>query len=213
MISRQDVPMSGDHTPHDSERSQIIHDLRSPLHALAGFLDLAIADNDDPELGRLLAGARRAAHELDDLVAELAGHPDPTTDIDLDDLVSGVVDMLRPLAGEHTLTTEFGPSPTAHVAERAVKRIVTNLITNAIRHSPTGTAIEVRTLASSPTIVITDGGPGPASLPDASDHTGRLGLVIVRELVDRIGGRLVIGSGERGGTRIRVELPAPCTPM
>jgi signal transduction histidine kinase len=205
--------MSGDQTPHDSERSRIVHDLRSPLHALAGYLDLAIADNDNPELGRLLAGARRAAHELDDLVAELSGSPDPTTDVDLDEIVCSVVEMLRPIAGDHTLDVGLGPSPSAHTAGRAVRRIVTNLITNAIRHSPTGTTIAVRTLASSPTIIITDEGPGPAALPDSTERSGRLGLAIVRELVDRIGGQLVIGSGEHGGTRISVALPAPCTPM
>ena len=189
--------------PHDTAR--IAHDLRAPLHALLGFIDLATAESSEPEVARLLHHARHAGSELEHLVAELSGQPDEPIAIDLHELVSGIVTMLRPVTGDHELTVTTGSGPVVTVPPRALRRIITNLITNALRHTPPASKVAVVIQHEPPSITIDDEGDGPDAIT-AARSSGRLGLVIVRELVERIGGDFTITAREPHGTSVTVNL-------
>jgi two-component system OmpR family sensor kinase len=189
--------------PHDAAR--IAHDLRAPLHALLGFIDLAAADTSEPEVARLLHHARHAGSELQHLVAELSGQPDEPTAVDLHELVNGIVAMLRPVSGDHELMITGEPGSVVTVPPRAVRRIVTNLITNALRHTPPRSKVTIAIHHDKPSITIDDDGDGPDAIAVGSS-SGRLGLVIVRELVERIGGSITIDAHQPHGTSVTVQL-------
>lgn len=126
------------------------------------------------------------------------------------------------LAGMHTEgrpIVQRGRPLTALVDPIEVARIVENLVSNAIRHTPAGTAIwiEARTSGAGVEIVVEDEGPG---VPDElkvkvfepfskvsldPDHSG-LGLSLVAQFAKRHGGEAWVEDRPGGGASFRVRL-------
>ena len=97
-------------------------------------------------------------------------------------------------------------------------QVVTNLLTNAVRHTPSGGTVTVTVAAddASATITVTDEGAGIEGDPErvferfarSADSGGSgLGLTIARQLVERHGGTLTAGNEPNGGARFTVRLP------
>ena len=220
----------------DQERREIVanvsHDLRTPLTSLHGFLETLAHKRDlsEAERERYLKTAlaqsgkvSRLAHELFELAriehdaSSLEREP-----FSLGDLVQDVVQELGLLAAakEQRLTAEV-PEGLPHVVGslRLIDRVLTNLIGNAIQHTPAGGEIVVTLRPSGPgvEIVVRDDGPGiPAEIREAlvgpAAGVGRaagtgLGLQIVRRILELHGSRIVLEQTQRG-TRVRFELPA-----
>ncbi|MGH7348214.1 MAG: sensor histidine kinase, partial [Candidatus Rokuibacteriota bacterium] len=103
-------------------------------------------------------------------------------------------------------------------------RVLTNLISNAIKYSPTGSAVRVgaRAVAGGVAIEVADAGRGiPADalsrvfepyyrVPDAARavHGTGIGLAVVKALVEAHGGTVRVDSAPAIGTRVTVVLPA-----
>ena len=223
----------------DRERREIIanisHDLRTPLTSLHGFLETLAHKRDlsDAERERYLATAlaqsgkvTRLAHELFEL-ARLE-HDESTLErepFSLGDLVHDVVQELGLLAAakEQRLTAEV-PSGLPHVVGslRLIDRVLTNLIGNAIEHTPAGgeIAVALREAGTVVEVVVRDDGPGIppevrevllGSPPGGARPAGAgLGLQIVRRILELHGSRIELEPLQRG-TRVRFELPAAHT--
>ena len=96
------------------------------------------------------------------------------------------------------------------------------LVDNALRHTPPGSTVTLRTETTpwGASIVVSDNGPGiPPELlervferfyrgPGAAARGTGLGLAIARELAERMDGRLLVDE-RPGGTRFTLELPGP----
>jgi signal transduction histidine kinase len=202
---------------------RIVHDLRSPLHAVLGFIDLARLDNTDPAVAAHLDRAAGSAQHLAALIAELdhldaVRHDPAAVDMALPELIEGVCAELRVVHGDTHPIAVGWPGDDALVTADAhlLRRVLTNLIGNALGHTPVGTPVAVTVGEATTTtdrcrrdIVVEDSGPGFD--PDAP--TERLGLLLVGELLQRMGGTLDIGHPPGGGTRAVISLPAPCPPM
>ncbi|HET7610089.1 MAG TPA: ATP-binding protein [Gammaproteobacteria bacterium] len=220
----------------DQERREIIanvsHDLRTPLTSLHGFLETLAHKRDlsEAERERYLTTAlaqsgkvSRLAHELFELAriehdaSSLEREP-----FSLGDLVHDVVQVLGVLAAakEPRLTAQVPANlPQVVGSLRLIDRALTNLIGNAIEHTPGGGAIVVtlRDLDRAVEVVVRDDGPGiPREVREAllSAPTGGsraagsgLGLQIVRRILELHGSRIELDDAQ-GGTRIRFELPA-----
>jgi two-component system sensor histidine kinase BaeS len=118
------------------------------------------------------------------------------------------------------LTTETSPDlPILDVDPVRIREVLSNLVANALRHTPGGGTVTIGGSASgdSVTLTVRDTGAGidPALLPHVFDRFVKgagsrgsgLGLSIARGLVEAHRGSISVDSPAGGGTTFRVELP------
>lgn len=211
----------------------VSHDLRQPLHALDLFHgSLASRLNDDGQR-ELLDLARNASHSLGEMLGELmdiarfdAGKVEVSRKIaPLAPMVRECVEELRPLAGEKGLDLRLRLPERGCVDTDPVlfKRILRNLLTNAIRHTETGgILVGTRRRGEMLRIEVHDTGPGipEDSLPHIFDEFYQvnnperdrekglgLGLSIVRRVAGMLGHGIDVRSRPGRGSCFAVSLP------
>jgi signal transduction histidine kinase len=149
----------------------------------------------------------------------LALHPEPT---DPDLLIGEVVRAFTPaaVAAGVTLVIETeGDLPILDLDPVRMREVLSNLVANALRHTPGGGTVSVGGSATPRLVWLTvhDTGPGidPALLPHIFDRFVKgsgsrgsgLGLAIARGLVEAHGGTISVASAAGDRTTFRVELP------
>lgn len=202
------------------------HELRTPLSTIRGYSALATAHPEDLDtlresLAKVSAESDRMSSLVDDLLllARLdAGRGLERESVDITRLAVEVVDDARLLAPDHHWALDVGDEPVEIVGdERSLRQVITNLVSNARLHTPTGTTVRVSVRPHE--FAVADDGPGfddvdhalerfsrgDPSRTTASASTG-LGLSIVDAIVREHGGTLAITS-EPGATRVVVRLP------
>ncbi|MBV8160518.1 MAG: HAMP domain-containing histidine kinase, partial [Acidimicrobiia bacterium] len=203
------------------------HELRTPLTSLRTNVevlrridDLAPADRE-----QLLSDVIAQMDELAALVASLVelargGEPDTDTEeLDLDDLVADVVGRTESHARTRDvrLTTELQPSR-VRAGRARLERAVANLLDNAVKWSPVGGLVEVKSLEGR--VVVRDHGPGiaPEDLPHVFDRFYRapaarslpgsgLGLAIARQVAEADGGSTSADNHPQGGAVVELRIP------
>jgi len=211
------------------------HELRTPLTALQGFSEiLAVRRLPPEEVTRLAEVMRREARRLGRIVSDLLDLSrierglEPAlcrVPLKLAPAIEATVDVFRQGTATHLITTECEPSlPVIDADPDALERVLTNLISNAIKYSPTGSAVHVgaRALDGGVAIEVADAGRGiPVEalsrvfepyyrVPDAAGAargTG-IGLAVVKALVEAHGGTVRVESAPALGTRVTVVLPS-----
>lgn len=221
--------------------ANVSHELRTPLTSIRGFVQAILEGvvSQEEQVRRYLQVIMEESLRLSRLVntlldlSRLESNAVTFTfeDVDLSDSLAGAVERLDPLASEREVEVRLALEPLPPVtADRDwLAQVWLNLLENAIRHSPKGGVVTVKTSrAADPSsawavIDIDDDGPGipEDEIPyiwerfykvDKSRRYTRgagtgLGLVIVKELVERHGGRVSASNRPEGGARFRVELP------
>jgi two-component system, sensor histidine kinase len=217
--------------------ANVSHELRSPVHCIAGFTDVLLQSKLAPEQRRYLeliarecGGMLRHVEDLLQLAAIEAGGarllPRP---FELGELVRGVVDAARPIAEARGLGLKLQrPKRESWLLGDPLRigQVLRNLLDNALKFTDQGEVrVRVASVRARVTLSVEDTGPGidPAQVQrllapfERAGDPGRrpqgvgLGLSIVQRLISAMGGELKIES-EGGGTRVRVELPlAPST--
>ncbi len=216
------------------------HELRTPLAALRGFIETlqGAAKNDaaarERFLGIMSSEAQRMSRILDDLLSlarvEMRAHIAPTGRVDVNEVLSEVVELLEPIAAavETTIQVDTLSEPCFVRGDRdEVVQVLVNILQNAIKYGRQGGAVTVRvTLAGTDQrriqIAITDNGPGiaEAHLPRLTERFYRvddkssrekggtgLGLAIVKHILTRHQGDLKISSTLGVGSTFTLELP------
>jgi signal transduction histidine kinase len=224
----------------DSEKSYFIrragHGLRSPLSAIQSLLRL-VADGFAGEAGErargLISRAIRRTDELIALVNDLLRYsrlqaqtePEARQPVSLDTVVSDTADSLRPLADEKGLSLTVTAEPTTVLGDpENLNDLVTNLISNALKYTPSGGSVRVRLARDEKwaRLEVSDTGIGipleareqlfeefyRAPNAKALDPGGTgLGLAIARRVVTMHGGDIGVESTPGVGTTFRVRLP------
>ncbi len=213
--------------------SSMTHELRTPLAQIQLFAETLLLERArSPESRRgaveaIVRETRRLVGMLENVLAvSRVGRPSerllfrPEA---IDRLVEEVMAGFGPLLRQRGITplVLIGEAGTAPVDAEAVRRILINLVDNAIRHAPGGKAITVTATMSGSALVLTveDEGPGLAEAEvsrlwqpfERGSGTGGsgLGLAVVRRLVDLHGGAARVERGQAGGARFVVSLPLP----
>jgi two-component system sensor histidine kinase MprB len=202
------------------------HELRTPLTALRTNIDLLrrAQSFDADQRSELLTEADLELRELTDLVAELVElatdtrSEEPVEQIELSELVDRVVTRQRRRTGrEITLEQHTPVLVDGRVA--LLERAVSNLVENAVKFSPEGTAIDVVVDGSNIEILDRGAGIAPDDLPRVFDRFYRattartlpgsgLGLAIVEQIAQLHDGVITLRPRVGGGTIARLELPA-----
>jgi two-component system, OmpR family, sensor kinase len=204
------------------------HELRTPLTSVLANLEL-LAESLDGEQGEAARSALRSSQRMRRLVADLlllartdAARSTQHEPCALDAVVVEAAGELGPVSAEHDISFDIHPARVLGARDE-LHRLALNLIENALRHTPPGTAIQVST-ATMPDggveLVVADNGPGvPAELVPtlferfvrgAGDRGGSfgLGLAIVYAVAGAHGGSVTLESPPSGtGARFVVRLP------
>ena len=207
------------------------HDLRTPIAALQAMVE-AIEDGlAEPEqyLPAIEQQVRTLSARVDDLF-ELARIDTGALTLELRDAeVAGVVDgCVRSLEAEAAsrgvrLEARARPGARARFEPDKIERVLLNLITNALRHTPSdgSVAVIVEPRSTEVQVTVEDTGEGLDAEterrmferfwrgdPARSEGGAGLGLAIARGLVEAHGGRIWAENRPGGGARISFTLPA-----
>ena len=203
----------------------VAHEIRNPLAAarLQGENGLA---GDDARRRAAISDMLRQIDRLDDLVAELLAMtqrvaPQPET-VELAAFLDDVIGRHHEIAAAKMQSvTMRGVSGQARLDPVIIGRLLDNVLTNAIRHTPQGGEIAIAAEQRDGCLVLTIADSGAGVAPDMvanlfepfvtgrADGTG-LGLAIARELAEAHGGRLVLRSaGVAGGKGAEFALELP----
>jgi two-component system, OmpR family, sensor histidine kinase MprB len=200
------------------------HELRTPLTSLRTNIEVLARVEDMPagDRAELLSDARQELEELSALVAELVdlaadAPPEPQVAVRLDELVTDAADRFRRRTGRE-VAVRVEPAPLDGRPGR-LTRAVTNLLDNAGKFSPPGSAVEVTLRGGR--VEVRDHGPGIAAedLPRIFERFYRavgarttpgsgLGLAIVEEVAREHGGRAFAENAVDGGAVVGFEVAA-----
>jgi signal transduction histidine kinase len=225
-------------TAQQSQRdflANVSHDLKTPLTSIQGYAQaiMDFPDKDHSESALVIydeaARLNRLVVELTDLVRMQSGRLSMKTEVlDAGEIASAVGQRLAVVARKKQVKLRINTSPMPPIAGDGdrLAQVLTNLISNAIKFTPSGGEIilksEVRN--GGVELIVQDTGVGipRQDLPRVFERfyqvdkargpergTG-LGLAIVREIVQAHGGKITVTSaGDGKGTTFTVWLPSP----
>ncbi len=215
--------------------SNLMHDLKTPLTSLLGYARSMESFGDQADFRKEAAAvianeAKHVNHLLDVLLTlDQLGFEDKDRGACCDalEVIRRSCDMLMPQCKEKHLSLAMDYDDEAYPVAAAfddVDRIVTNLLVNAINHSPDDGHISLRIsrLDGCCRVTIADEGPGipEKHLPRVTERFYRvdksrsrqmknhgLGLSIVKELLDYNGGELTLSNRDPHGLHVEFTLP------
>jgi signal transduction histidine kinase len=211
--------------------ADVAHELRTPLSILQGRLEGLIDGvyaRDDDQLARLLEETRVLSRLVDDLrtvalsdagALELQREP-----IDLTGLAADAVHGFDGDAAAKAVTLSLAVPHEPVVLEIdpvRVREVLTNLLSNALRHTPSGGSVELKIVDAGAWVTLAVGDTGDGMSPEdvarifdrfykgpRSSGTG-LGLAIAKGIVAAHGGEISAASQLGRGTVVTVLLPRP----
>ena len=215
--------------------SSVSHELRTPITSILGFAE-ELAETATPDQQQAAEIIMRNATRLTEMVEQLLEigrmtSPNPLREartIDLTMIARETMEEQSGIAHAHqvTITDHLSTDPTPVLAStNTAGRIVTNLLSNALKFTPPGGNVDITTVTdgSLVTLIVDDSGPGISDddLPRVFERFFRsndahkrvtpgtgLGLSIVQSLVETHNGEIAISRSPLGGARVAVKLPA-----
>ena len=225
------------------------HELRTPLNAILGFSELirdqtlGLGATAADRYSEYAADVHDSGSYLLDLINDIldiskieAGKIEiDRAEVDLCALLEGVLRLVKVRADSGGLTLDLDVDDRAAFIiadERALKQIAFNLVSNAIKFTPSGGHILVRAVADEERIDLSVVDSGIGIPPEALDQVTQpfeqvdnrldrrspfggtgLGLSLVRALTELHGGQVRIESTVNVGTKVTVSLPRLCIPQ
>ncbi|EIC23025.1 phosphate regulon sensor kinase PhoR [Thiorhodovibrio frisius] len=210
------------------------HELRTPLTVITGFLERL---NDSPQtpaghrrpLALMRDQSERMRSIIEDLLVlsrlEMDHRTTQITAVDVTELVNAIVSEARILCSEsHPFTLDMDPELSLLGNQNELYSAFSNLIFNAVKHTPAGTEVQIRwrEMGISPCFSVRDSGQGIAAehLPRLSERFYRvdkarsresggtgLGLAIVKHVLNRHDAQLRIASELGAGSLFSCYFP------
>lgn len=218
----------------DQMIATVSHDIKNPLSALCGALE--VLEAREVGLGganhNMLRLALRNAQRIDKMVADIldveqlrAEEPSGFVVCSLAPLLEQAIETLNSYAEDHGILLKVKPSDAPNqplrLHEGRVERLISNLVTNAIKASTKGGTVELGLTSTGHGFYVTDEGPGlPPNIqkalfkPFARGDTYRvnegygLGMSIAKAIVDQHLGEITFQTAEGQGTTFFVKFPS-----
>lgn len=216
--------------------AMIYHDLRSPLANIISSLELmkaGVASSKDPAMQQLYEISNRSTERMQRLISSLldinrleAGQPITNKQqTEVEKLVDDAIETILPVAISKEVVIEkmiFSKLPSIYADTDMIRRVLTNLLENAVKFSTQGdkTAIGAKANGNQVTLWVEDHGPGvPEEALDRIFNkfvrlhgTGiskglGLGLAFCRIAVQSHGGKIWVENISGGGSRFILTLP------
>lgn len=237
LIQKQNEELRATISNRDKMYSVIAHDLRSPMASIRMVLNLVVSamspDTIGPELFELLDKANRESEECHDLLDNLLKWTKSQTgrltvvlqDLDLNDIVPGVVDIFEMIAVTKKIKLQYTGTSTplkVRADNDMLKTIVRNFMSNAIKFSSEGSVIEIsmKKEGNFAKVSVRDHGVGISSdRIDSIFHKGEttygtggeegsgLGLQLCADFAHKIGGDVMVESVLNEGSTFSVLIP------
>jgi two-component system phosphate regulon sensor histidine kinase PhoR len=214
--------------------STVSHDLRSPLTAILGYVELLDRVGPLSELQReFISRVQFNVQTITSLINDLldlgrieAGFDARNEIVPIEAMIKAVVEELSSSASEKSqqLLVDFPPELPVTLGDPVrLRQMLSNLVSNAIRYTQTGGTIWVRGRAEGDQVIlqVADNGPGipladqpyifdkfyrASNIPAEVPGTG-LGLAIVKSIVENQQGRIWVDSNPGHGSTFTVVLP------
>ena len=216
------------------------HELRTPLVAITGFSAILRdqwerLSEDDRRLfiTRIATNAQSLSSLIEGLLdfsrLERGALEVRLDRMDLSTKVAAVLDQLGPTFGTHTLQAELTPGAMVMADPFGIERIVSNLVSNAVKYSPAGSKVEVRVDERNgrTRLIVSDEGPGVPEEQreqifsrffrgdDVAVVRTRgvgIGLSVVKEFVDQMQATIEVSSSPSGGAEFVLWFPPVADP-
>jgi len=157
LIERQNAELKATIGNRDKMYSVIAHDLRSPMASIRMVLNLVVSavtpEVVGPELFELLDKANKESEDVHDLLDNLLKWTKSQTgrlnvvmqDLDLNDIIPGVVDIFEMIALTKNIKLEYQGvgSLVVRADNDMLKTVVRNFMSNAVKFSPEGSSIQI----------------------------------------------------------------------
>jgi two-component system sensor histidine kinase VicK len=222
---------------HSREKDRILrtvaHDLRNPLGGIAALTAMMAEDDYTDEQKEQINLIKETSSNTLELINELleATHIHAVAlnpeQVDVNSLVYNSVELLRFKATEkeqRIFLESLSRGQELYISREKIWRVISNLVSNAIKFSPAGASIFVRVTKEAEHIIIAveDNGIGiPEDLRDEVFHmftqaqrpgtSGEksfgLGLSICRQIIEKFQGKIWFESKAQGGTIFFISLP------
>ena len=237
IIEQQNNELRTTLSNRDKMYSVIAHDLRSPMASIRMVLNLVVASTTPEQVGQelfeLLDKANKESEEVHDLLDNLLKWTKSQTgrlsvvvqDLDLSDIIPGVVDVYEMIAATKQIKLELKmpSSPIMVVADNdMVKTVLRNFLSNAIKFSPEDSSIEIAASSEGDfaKVSVCDHGVGIAADRIGSIfHKGEttygtggeegsgLGLQLCQDFARKNGGECYVESVEGEGSTFSFTIP------
>lgn len=212
------------------------HELRTPVSVARTAIEVTLSRTGRIEeeyrdsLGVVAAQMRRLTRLVEDMFtlarADAAGLPLDLAPLYLDELVDDCSKEARLLAESKGVRVDWtGPSDLEACGDEArLRRMLLNLIENAVRHTPSGGGVRVDLSSrdSAIEVAVIDGGPGIPEAdrervfrrfvrldPSRGGEGAGLGLPIARAIAEAHGGTLTLARSDASGSTFLARLPLP----
>ena len=237
IIEEQNAELRATLTNRDKMYSVIAHDLRSPMASIRMVLNLAVQtispDVVGEEIFELIDKANKESEEVHDLLDNLLKWTKSQTgrlnvviqDLDLNDIIPGVVDIFEIIAQTKQIKLNYvgSDSPVIVTADNdMLKTVVRNFMSNAIKFSPENSSIDITltTEGDYAKISVRDHGVGIASdrlnsifnkgettYGTGGEEGSGLGLQLCQDFASKIGGYCKVESELGEGSMFSVFVP------
>ncbi|MGV6846651.1 MAG: sensor histidine kinase, partial [Lutibacter sp.] len=219
----------------------IAHDLKNPFNSIKGFTDLLVENNQNYPADKRLkflkiieSSTNRVTGLLNNLLiwakSQSGKIPFTPVNIDLNDEITDIISLFeaQALSKDVSFNLTLISNQKVFADKNMLQTIIRNLVSNAVKFTNQYGTIKISTEDENDfvKIKISDNGVGMAeeklnelfavnannsSLGTANEKGSGLGLVLVKEFIDKNGGKISVKSQINKGTEFCLKLPAVCS--
>ena len=225
MLDRIESSMHQLHTITDS----LAHDLRSPLTAIRGKLEMSLSAATHGEQAEPIVSAIEELDRLTEFLNQSLDVAEARADalrltriqIDLEELLRVMIDLYEPSMAEKGLEIRFrsAGSVTVEADSALIHRMIANLFDNELKHLPAACRVTIRLQVEDDSVSLVFEDDGPGFSPEVMAHLferrvkGResnghgLGLAFIDAVARAHGGAVTACNRGNGGAQVTVTLP------